>query len=129
MRITSKSNKTSLTQVSSPSTEPTAKTAEKRLASTAPSTSGGDVKPVLLLEVGRLQVFGYQTVADWTNRLVPEQVFWKHANDPAVYGPFASIYQAGRHHVEFLAKDIALQKLEVPANIIVIDFKTKKRLN
>lgn len=86
-------------------------------------------RPYIILELLPLQVFCYQTLEDWAKGMMPEQVFWKKKQEPTIHGPFHSIYHATKDYETLTAKEVALEKVELPNNIIMVDFRNKKRIN
>lgn len=88
-----------------------------------------DKKPIIIFELLPLQVFCYQTVEEWAQGLAPEQVFWKRKGLPAMFGPFHSIYAAVDNYTTTVSKEAKNEAIELPNNIVMIDFKKKTRLN
>jgi hypothetical protein len=84
----------------------------------------------LLLELGILQFFCYQTEREYNTKAPYHEVFWKKKSYPIVYGPFPSIHEATDHATRMLA----FERNEpspgpIPNNLIYVDFKTKRRLS
>lgn len=88
-----------------------------------------DKRPIIIFELLPLQVFCYQTIEEWSKGLAPEQVFWKRKGQAPMFGPFHNIYSAVHNYTAVTAKEANNEKIELPDNIIMIDFKKKTRLN
>lgn len=83
-------------------------------------------KPILLFELGHLQVFHYQTIDEWAANRPIEQVYWQKRGENIVYGPFETMYLAVQDYSAYIeANKEGAPKL--PDNVIQVDFKTKKR--
>lgn len=82
-----------------------------------------DKKCILILELGHLIVFHYQTLDEYASKIQPIEVFWQKKGDTTVQGPFPTIWHAVNHYGEAIAP-----KAILPANVINIDFKAKKRM-
>lgn len=81
---------------------------------------------IIIFELGKLQVYHYQTMTEWTHKIAPKEVFWLVKDNPIVHGPFLSAYDAVNDYTKSLNdKEYADQQLK---NLISIDFKAKKRL-
>ncbi len=85
-----------------------------------------DKKPILIFELGHLQVFCYQTIAEWSSGRPPHEFFWQKKGDSRIRGPFHNLYTTVNDYSMQIAleKDGALKD----TNIIPVDFKIKKRL-
>lgn len=80
-------------------------------------------KPIMLFELGHLMVYCYQTLEEWSAGAVPTEVFWQKKDDGTTRGPFASVYVAVNDYSEFIKP-----KVQTPDNLIMVDFKTKRRV-
>lgn len=88
-----------------------------------------DKKPIIIFELLPLQVFCFQTVEEWSKGLAPEQVFWKRKGITAMYGPFLSIHAAVNNYSDVIDKESRNEAIDIPNNVIMVDFKKKNRLN
>jgi hypothetical protein len=80
---------------------------------------------ILILELGQLEVFHYQTLSEYSKKIMPTQVYWKLKMNPIIHGPFPDTYRAvGNYtaHLEELKANTAYD------NVININFKTKKKV-
>lgn len=82
-----------------------------------------DKKAYLVFKLGHLQVFYYQTLEDLHKKIQPTEFFWKKVDDNEIHGPFKTTHDAVNHYSEAIAP-----KPELPANVIPVDFKAKKRI-
>ena len=83
-------------------------------------------KPIIIFEIGHLQVFGMQTLEEWTQKILAKDIYWKKKGDVTSRGPFNSIYNAVQDYATYINSEKASS--ELPNNVIFADFKTKKRL-
>lgn len=82
--------------------------------------------PVLLFEIGRLQVFHYPNPMNGELNMSPKEVFWQSHGSPNVYGPFPSIYETMKHYAWLILTQKNPPKAE--GKVIYVDFKSKKRV-
>ncbi len=83
-------------------------------------------KPVLLLELGDLQVFTYQTIDQIQMKETPTIVFWQHRSLGIAHGPFPTVYDAMKHYTNRV--DLQEPKEISIAPIIYVDFHKKSRI-
>lgn len=79
---------------------------------------------ILVFELGHLQVFHYQDMESWVKKIQPTELFWHRKGDPISHGPYPSIWDAVQNYSSFIAEE----KNPTPANLIQVDFKTKKKI-
>jgi hypothetical protein len=81
--------------------------------------------PVILYEVGNLQVYHFQTIEDKEYKRPYKEVFWRDKETTAAYGPFSTIHEATHHYISIqqLKKDNKAKK-----KIVLVDFKNRKKL-
>lgn len=84
-------------------------------------------KPILLFELGNLQVFCYQTMAEWSAGHYPKEIWWNRRGMIGTRGPFQNIYYAVKDYSEYIAAEKE-GKTDIPDNVVFMDFKNKKRL-
>jgi hypothetical protein len=82
------------------------------------------LKPVLVFELGHLQVFHYQTDDEWRRGTPPGAMYWKIKSSPTVHGPFPTAYHAVNHYSSTLKPSGP----PTTDNVIHVDFVNKKRL-
>lgn len=82
-------------------------------------------QPILVFELGHLQVFCYQTVQEWQAGIYPAEFFWQKKGEPRSYGPFVNIYLAVTDYTAQLASKKEETKTD---NVIHVDFKAKRRI-
>lgn len=84
-------------------------------------------RPVLLLELGNLQVYTHQTKHEVKTKTVPTRIFWQDKKSGSSYGPFDSIFEATKHYTWIVES----QKSEPTqsASIIYVDFVKKNRID
>lgn len=85
-------------------------------------TTTSDLVAALLMELGSLQVFCYQTKKEFARKAPYKEVYWKEKGKYEVHGPFTSIYQACSHY------SWAIQQKRIENKTIHVDFKNKRRL-
>lgn len=88
--------------------------------------------PYLIFELGKLQVFTYRTPEEYTlGDLLPYTiVFWQDTVSKNTYGPFDSINAAMTHYTQAITSQKArIIGVEENADIITVDFKSRKRVN
>ena len=80
--------------------------------------------PVMIMELGELQVYGFLTQREFDAKMSPKEIFWRYKNTEEAYGPFMSMYQATQHY-SWIAEQ---KKIHKNANkLIEVDFIKKKR--
>lgn len=79
---------------------------------------------ILIFELGDLQVYHYQDITSWTNKVPAVEFFWHRKGDPRQHGPFTSIHDA----VDNYKGVIVEEKHPTPLNLIKVDFKNKKKI-
>lgn len=79
-------------------------------------------KPVLIFELGHLQVFSYQTIEEWTTHVEPDNFFWKKKDAAIINGPFKTLFEAVQNYTDTIKP---MERL--PENVIEVDFKLKRR--
>jgi hypothetical protein len=87
-----------------------------------------DKRAIIIFELLPLQVFCYQTVEEWSKGMAPEQVFWREKGTDGMYGPFVSIYAAVNNYTGFKNKTKILGETPTPNNIVMIDFKSRRKM-
>lgn len=85
-------------------------------------------KAIIIFELLPLQVFCYQTVNEWAEGKAPEQVFWREKGLDGLYGPFYSIYAAVNDYTAYKNKTSVLEAVPLPSNVVMIDFKNKRKM-
>lgn len=93
------------------------------------TSSWGDMTsrlyPVLLFELGNLQVYHFQTKADRAVDKPYKEVHWRDKNTHQSFGPFGSVYQAVSHYT-FIEEERKVQDFKT--KVISVDFQNKKKL-
>lgn len=84
--------------------------------------------PVLIFELGHLQVFHYQTQEEFVKKSAPYIVYWQKKGEANVYGPFDSAWHAVNHYSEIIRAIKLASDPNVPDNVIHVDFRTKRRI-
>lgn len=82
--------------------------------------------PVLIFEIGNLQVFHYPTPEEITFGTAPTAIYWQDKRSKNTYGPFPTIYNAMSHHTWMASVQTGPQGLN--ANVVYVDFVKKKRI-
>lgn len=89
-------------------------------------------KPVLLFQIGTVQVFCYQTESDMLWGRPPEEVYWQDTASKNSFGPFNSISAAMTHYTSQVAAGVGLSVVSSSPtksdNVIYVDFRQKKRV-
>lgn len=83
--------------------------------------------PVLIFELGKLQVYHYPNPFNGELNMAPKEIFWQSVGSPNVYGPFPSIYETMKHYTWLLFTQENPPKEE--GKVIYVDFKGKKRVH
>lgn len=81
-------------------------------------------KPILLFELGALQVYHFQTEEQIAAEKKYTDVYWRDKNSQQTVGPFPTIYDAVAHwtwHLSQLSENAA-------ENVIHVDFYGKRRI-
>ena len=81
-------------------------------------------KPILLFEIGILQVYHFQTQEDYEANKKYTEVYWRHKVTLYTYGPFPTIDAAVTHHEYTMSK----MNVEDAKNVVYVNFQTKKRI-
>ncbi len=85
------------------------------------------LKPILLFQLGNLQVYHYQTAEEIARGDGPKKVYWQDVASRHTYGPFDSINKAMSHYTF----TVATQKTDAfgrIGNVIYVDFVKKQRI-
>lgn len=86
-----------------------------------------NLKPIMLFQLGNLQVYHFQSPEEIARQDAPKQVFWQDVASRHTYGPFDTIHHAMNHYTWL----IAMQKTDARGsvgNVVYIDFIKKKRV-
>lgn len=89
--------------------------------------NGNKYPPILICELGNLQVFHYPSPDQITRGLMPTEVYWQDKASKHTYGPFTSIHAAFSHYTW----TVTTQKVDskgMIGNVIYADFVKKKRI-
>lgn len=86
-----------------------------------------DTRPVLLFELGNLQVFCYQTAEQISRGDWPTNVYWQDKASRHTYGPFESINKAVSHYTWIISSQKTNARGSI-GNVVYFDFKMKKRI-
>ncbi len=81
--------------------------------------------PILLFEIGPLQVFHFPTPEELTKNSMPSEVFWQSIKTRQTFGPFPGIQQAMIHYTKYIA---TLRPVKDAGNLIQVDFKNRTRV-
>lgn len=82
--------------------------------------------PVLLFELGNIQVFHYPTHYEKLSNAAPTAVYWQDSVTKTTYGPFMSIY-ATMNHFTYLT--CMYKAANTPGNnVVFMDFRNKRRI-
>lgn len=84
--------------------------------------------PILLVDLGNLQIFHYQSQIEFENKVPYTQVYWQKKGQPLVYGPFDSVADATNHFTRMVINERNLNRQTGGDNVIQVDFKNKKRI-
>lgn len=89
-----------------------------------------DSKEVVdILVVGRVTVYTLQTKAEIKANTPYECVYWKDTQTDLSYGPFENIHAALMHRKYLVEQGVvAADPVKPEAQVIHIDFKTRKRV-
>lgn len=84
-----------------------------------------DQIPVILTELGELQLYHFPTPEEVANGSPPRKVYWQNTKTKQSFGPFSGVYEAMRHY----SLITQVKKAASKNNLIKVDFKSKKRVN
>ncbi len=84
------------------------------------------LRPVLIVEVGSLQVFGYQSKEQIDAKAPIETVYWQDVRARVVHGPFPNITEAMTHYAWSSEQQKASDK--GLGQVIYVNFRDKKRV-
>lgn len=80
--------------------------------------------PVILLELGGIQVYHFQTQDEFNSKRPYTEVFWRELGGDKAFGPFNSVFQACQHSNWYKYQEKASKD---NSKIIQVDFKGKRR--
>jgi len=81
--------------------------------------------PVILLELGGIQIYHFQTKEEFNSNKPYTDVYWRELGGKEAYGPFQSLFQACQHS-NWVKKQQKIDKES--AKLIKVDFRSKKRI-
>lgn len=84
-------------------------------------------KAVLIYEIGRLQVYHFQSAEEIARGDAPKQVYWQDKESRHTYGPFSTIYEATKHY-RWTVMSQKVDSTGSVGNIVYVDFAKKKRI-
>ncbi len=84
------------------------------------------ILPIIILQAGRLQIFAYQTLADFNAKIEPKEYFWQDSVARCAYGPFLTITATMLHYTEVVKSQQANETGK--GKMIYVDFRHKQRL-
>ncbi len=86
--------------------------------------------PRLLVDLGHLQIFCYQSDHEFTNNMPYKEVYWQKKGTPLVYGPFYSVGDATNHFTQLIIQERNLIRESQAAgdNVLWVDFRAKRRI-
>ena len=82
-------------------------------------------RPVMLFELGALQVYHFQTEEEIQAQKKYTEVYWRDKNSTETVGPFPTIHEAVTHwkwRISQLAENAA-------ENVVYVDFYKRKRIS
>lgn len=80
--------------------------------------------------LGPLEVYSYESMADWTTKNSRPNYYWKDPNHPEGVGPFQTISTAVNHYKQVLLSYKGLTVLNKPLGVVIpVDFSKKTRLD
>jgi hypothetical protein len=85
----------------------------------------------ILTEIGNLQIFTWQTEYEHYHRLEAAALYCKKSDQPLTFGPFTTVWEAVSfftNHSQMKLIQQAKENALLNANLIVVDFKAKKRI-
>lgn len=82
--------------------------------------------PILLLNLGPLQVYHYLTPEEVLQKTNPYKIFWQDTQAMKAFGPFLTIADAMTHYTTIMSAGKLTPA--VPDNLIYVDFKAKRRI-
>ncbi len=90
------------------------------------NSSTKDKRAVLIFELNKLQVFGFQTPAQVANKSPHTIIYWQEKESKNTYGPFDSVHNAMKHYTWLV--NTQNDKTSTEAPIIYVDFRNKNRI-
>lgn len=90
--------------------------------------SQSGTRPVLIFELGQLQVYSFQTIKQIEEKAPHTKVYWQTKASANTYGPFPSVYDAMKHYTWILASQGNTEDKTI-APVIYVDFNRKARID
>jgi len=80
--------------------------------------------PIILLELGGIQLYHFQTLEEFNSKKPYTEVFWRELGGDKAFGPFQSLFQACQHSTWYKSQEKINKDLD---KVIQVDFKAKRR--
>jgi hypothetical protein len=78
--------------------------------------------PVLLVDIGELQVYHFQTEEEYRSKKPFSECFWRVKSGTEAHGPFNTVFEACNHY------KWVLECRKLKNNVIRVDFRNKRRV-